>query len=173
MKYIILSLLAFTSAVCSQGATLQREPSVKTAICAQQANGLGGILMITSDADWQARWSIPAAQAPHFTPADRLKVGQAIFFLVFITNPQKDAASDVNVSFDLKLTDPNGKISQEKGEALKGHYTGAPKDMALAPVGGFDGEKTDPKGEYTLDVTLHDLNRKIDLPLKVKFTLSE
>jgi hypothetical protein len=139
----------------------------------KSVDGFGAALLVTSDADWEKKWNTPSSETPHFAQIDRLKLGERAWILIFFANPKPDAGGSVDITCDIKITRPNGKITENTGlEALKTQLKGAPTNTFLAkPVIGFVGEDSDPLGDWIVEVAVHDLNRSVSVPLKTMFTL--
>ena len=137
-------------------------------------DGFGASVIITPDADWESKWNTPAETTPKFTTVEKLKIGERATILIFFANPQLDAAGSVNVTCDVKITRPNNQITDNHGlKGFTGKLRGPVTNTYLTEsVISFVGEPTDPLGEWVVDVTVHDHNRHISIPLRSKFTLS-
>ncbi len=137
-------------------------------------NGFGGWLLITSDADWRAKWETQPDVVPSFKEARTVGMGKQIFALTFFTNPQLNAAGDADITCDIDLLRPDGTSSFHRTDTVcfKGNLKGKPDYLYLsAPVIGFVGEKGDPLGEWRVNITLKDNLRRVSLPLKTSFVL--
>jgi hypothetical protein len=137
-------------------------------------NGLGGWLLVTSDADWQEKWGTPEQTVPHFTEALTVGRGKTVFVLAFFTNPKANSQGRADLTCDLDVTRPNGttSIHQDDVVCFRGALKGSPTSMYLsAPVIGFTGEAADPAGTWTVRITLKDNVRNTVLPLKASFVL--
>ena len=133
-----------------------------------------GMVLTTSDPDWEAKWNTPEHETPSFTEATKVRVGETVFTLIFLVNPKVSANGEVDVRCDLKVTRPNGTLSidEKEVECMKGPLPGNPFNMRLAaPVLGFVGEDTDPVGTWQVDVTLRDVPRGVTLSLHTTFEL--
>jgi len=134
----------------------------------------GGMLSITSDPDWKAKWDTPADTTPVFKEAKNVTQGEKVFALIFFTNPGLNANHEINVTCDLKVIRPNGTVSTNQRDAVcfQGRIRGAPNNLYLAaPVIGFVGDPNDPVGVWTFDITLKDNVRAVVMPLKATFVL--
>ena len=134
----------------------------------------GGLLLTTSDPDWEAKWNTPEHEIPAFTEATTVRRGETVFTLIFLVNPKVGAKGEVDVRCDLKVTRPNGTLSidEKEAECMQGPLPGDPFAMRLAaPVLGFVGEDTDPIGTWQVDVTLRDVPRGVSLSLHTTFEL--
>ncbi len=137
-------------------------------------DSLGGWILVTTDADWQAKWETAADTTPRFTSAHDLARGQKAFILIFLANPALDASGQADVTCDIQLVRPNGSISLHQPDAacLSGHIESDTHLTYLsAPVIGFIGEPGDPAGTWTIKVTLKDNHRHIQMPLQTTFNL--
>lgn len=137
-------------------------------------NGFGGWLLITSDADWRAKWDTQPDAVPNFREARTVGMGKQIFALTFFTNPRLDDAGNADISCDIDLIKPDGTSSFHQADVtcFKGTLKGKPHYLYLsAPVVGFTGEKGDPYGEWRVSITLKDNIRHASLPLTASFVL--
>jgi hypothetical protein len=141
----------------------------------KSVENFGAFVLITSDADWQKKWNTPASETPRFTEIHKLRRGEKAWVLIFFANPQQNDDKWVDVKCDIKITRPNGKVTENKGvNAMRLQLEGPATSTFMAePVIGFLGEESDPLGDWLFEVTLHDLNRKVSIPVKTKFTLVE
>lgn len=137
-------------------------------------NGFGGWLLVTSDADWLAKWDTPSETAPNFNEAKTVARGNKVFVLTFFSNPKLNDAKSADVSCDIDIVRPNGtsSIHQLDTVCFKGVLKGNPLNMYLsAPILNFVGEPDDPAGEWLVSITLKDNIRHVSLPLKTSFVL--
>ena len=140
----------------------------------KSSKGFAGMVMTTSDPDWEAKWNTPEHETPAFTEATTVRRGETVYTLIFLVNPKVGAAAEVDVRCDLKVTRPDGTLSIDEKNVvcMKGPLMGSPFNMRLAePVLGFVGEDTDPIGTWQVDVTLRDVPREVTLSLHRTFEL--
>jgi hypothetical protein len=138
------------------------------------ANGFGASLVLTPDADWQAKWNTPPDTAPRFRTTSRVKVGEKVTLLIFILNPKVGANGEVDVRCDIAIRKPDGSVATAEKDlaCLRGALQGDPRHVRLAvPVVAFEGEASDPLGQWRVEVSVKDALRDTTLPLKVLFTL--
>jgi hypothetical protein len=138
-------------------------------------NGFGGWLVVTSDADWKAKWLTPSDTVPHFTEAKNVARGKEIFVLTLFANPLLDSNGDANITCDLDVTRPDGtsSIHQVGAVCFQGKIKEAPTHLFLsAPVIGFRGDPDDPSGKWVVHVTLKDNVRGAIVPLQSSFVLN-
>lgn len=140
----------------------------------RSANGLGGWLLVTDDADWQKKWDTPFENTPHFSEVDSLSIGERVTMLILISNAKRDTAGRVDVACDIRVRRADGSLSIDaKGVAcLQDPGGGRTDGIALAlPQIVFVGEESDPLGEWILDVKVIDRVRMVELPLRRVITL--
>jgi hypothetical protein len=138
--------------------------------------GFGGLLIVTPDKDWKAKWSTPSETAPNFTTTDTVGRGGELSILAFFTNPKPDASGMGSVSMDIDIARPDGSSSShaEGAACFKGKIQGPAYNMYLcASVAEFVGEAADPAGTWSVRITLKDEVRKVSVPLATKFELVE
>lgn len=142
----------------------------------KSANGFGGWVASTSDADWLDRWEHPASGTPSFTESKSVRRGEKLTILIFVLNAAPDAQNVVNVRCDLRVTRPDGSRPVDAADVtcLQGEIKGPPGGIRIAgPIINFVGEPTDQIGTWTVDVSLKDAVRDTTLALKTTFELKE
>ncbi|MDD2685949.1 MAG: hypothetical protein PHY62_07315 [Gallionella sp.] len=140
----------------------------------KSANGFGGMLLITSDADWEKKWNTQPENTPHFTQAKNIGMGKKIFALTFFSNPLLNDKGEADVTCDIELFKPDGTTAMHQADApcFKGKLKSNPHYLYLsAPVVAFVGETGDPLGEWRMSIALKDNLRKVTVPLKASFVL--
>ena len=177
MKYLLLFFLAAQPILAKDEPQSWRQNGapVANSESRKSVDGFGAALIVTSDSDWEKKWNTPSNETPKFTTVDKLKRGEKAWILIFFANPRADARDSVDVVCDIKISRPNGKTTEDKGaKAMKGRIEGAATNTFLAEsVIGFVGEDSDPLGDWIVEVVVRDLNRKVSVPVKTKFTLLE
>jgi hypothetical protein len=175
MKYVLaLALLACAAFASSEPHSWQQDGKpIDDTESRRSIDGFGAALLVTSDADWEAKWNTPASETPRFKEVDKLKRGERAWILIFFANPRPDERAWVDVTCDIKITRPNGKVTEHKKlKAMKAQIKGSPTNTFLAePVIGFIGEDSDPLGDWIVEVVVQDLNRKVAVPVKTRFVL--
>jgi hypothetical protein len=137
-------------------------------------DGLGGLLIVTPDADWQAKWQTPSETIPHFTEVQSLARGKKAFVLTFVANPLPDSHGEANVTCDVDVLRPDGStnIHQADAPCLKGKLALTPDHVFLsAAVIAFTGDPGDPSGKWVVRITLKDHVRGVVVPLQTSFVL--
>ncbi|HEY2346731.1 MAG TPA: hypothetical protein VGH80_12790 [Xanthomonadaceae bacterium] len=138
--------------------------------------GFGGWVVVTSDANWQAKWETPSTTMPSFTVARDLARGKKAFVLIFFANPQLDRAGQANVTCDIELTRPDGSASMKQSDAVcfSGQLgSDAHATYLSTQVIGFVGNPGDPAGTWRVKVTLKDNNRHDSVPAQASFNLQK
>jgi hypothetical protein len=139
-------------------------------------NGFGAFVIVTSDQDWEEKWSTPSDSTPGFTTADEVPFGKKLTILVFFANPKPDAKGDIRITCDLKVTRPDGStsISQKGVDCASGALTGPPENLRLTQmVAEFIGEAGDPPGQWVVEVIVRDENADATVPLRTGFVLKD
>ncbi len=142
----------------------------------RSAEGFGGWLIMTPDADWKEKWNTAPETIPEFHEAATVGYGGHLTLLTFFTNPRPDANGEIKLLCDIKLTRPDGSVPVDsKGvDCASGKLKGSPRNTRLTEaVIEFVGEEGDPPGVWRAEVTLTDKNRNVTLPLKAEFTLAK
>lgn len=137
-------------------------------------DGFGGILLVTSDADWKAKWETPSDTTPVFNRVKSVPRGKPVFVLIFFANPQTGNNGQADVSCDIDSVRPDGTTSVHQVDVLcfKGTVKGDLHNTRLAaPRIQFIGDPGDPAGEWTTRVTLKDNIRHVQVVLKTSFVL--
>lgn len=137
-------------------------------------NDFAALLLVTPDTDWERKWNTPADTIPRFTEARAVRVGEKLVILTFFVNPKTDDRHNVNVVCSIKVTRPNKTLAihEQRISCMNGELKGDPNNIRVSPaVITFVGEKTDPLGEWIVDVEVEDVNRNTRLPLRTRFTL--
>jgi hypothetical protein len=173
LSFLLLALLALPAFGQEgwKGDNGQLSPNIESR---KSINGFGGWLVVTSDADWQAKWQTPSDTIPHFTVAKSVARGKQVFVLTFFANPLLDGSGSANVTCDIDVQRPDGTtlIHQVDATCFKGHLNESPSHLFLsAPVIGFTGDPGDPSGEWVVRVSLKDNVRRVVIPLRTSFFL--
>lgn len=142
----------------------------------KSANGFGGWVASTADADWLERWERPANGTPSLTESKSVRRGEKLTILIFVLNAAPDAQNQANVRCDLRVTRPDGSRPVDAADVtcLQGELKGPPGGIRIAgPIINFVGEPNDQIGTWTVDVSLKDAVRDTTLALKTTFELKE
>jgi hypothetical protein len=140
----------------------------------KSVNGVGGLLVVTSDDNWREKWDAPSETVPKFTDVHTVVVGGRLRVLTFIGNPARAADGKAQVTCDFSMQKPDGTYSVQKQdvECLSGPLLGSAKTIYLSRlVIGFVGDKDDPPGQWSVRVTIKDLVKPATIPLETRFVL--
>lgn len=141
----------------------------------KSAQGFGGMLLITGDADWKEKWMKPSSTPPRIGEIDSIKRGESLNVLIFFSNPMVDKKTlKADIRCNLEVIRPDGKsdIKQENQNCFLGDPGPNLNHVFLANQAiGFVAEPKDPKGVWKVRVALEDKNRKVRLDLETEFEL--
>jgi hypothetical protein len=160
----LLALLALSTVAVSAEVGTESQKTV---------GGFSGLLIITPDKDWEAKWNTSPEAIPYSPSGTTIKKGGQLFVLTMFANPQLDTAGAASVSMDIDVLKPDGTssshaenavCSQDKVQVKLGMYL-------CRQVVEFVGEVTDPVGTWTVRITLKDDVRKVSIPLSATFKL--
>jgi hypothetical protein len=174
----ILAMVAFLAAGTALAADVgwrdRNGQPVPETEAQRSVSGFGGWLLVTSDKDWEEKWSTPSEVTPTYTTAEDLHVGSQVAILILFVNARADTKGDVRVLCDLRVTRPNRTVSVDvkNADCYTGPLQGDPYSLRMTTQYlVFKGESTDPLGTYIVDVKLHDKTAKISVPLRTHFVL--
>lgn len=138
----------------------------------KSSDGFAASLLVTSDADWRAKWETPPESTPSFTEASEVHLGGELFLLTFLSNPQLDENRVPKVHCDLRMLRPDGSTSVDERDVpcFTAALPGPPTLLYMTSVQlKFVAEASDPKGTWTAQVVVRDLLRNVSLPLQARF----
>lgn len=179
MKHILIFLIfIFSQQVhAATGGWISRDGKpVPNSASMKTINGFGGWLVVTPDADWEAKWNTSPETVPRFSAASEIRYGETVTILTFFINPETNAAGDLQILCDIKVTRPDGNtpIDARDVNCASGKLQGKPHYIRLSSaVIRFVGEDGDPPGKWQVEVNLTDKIRGTTIPLKTHFTLLE
>lgn len=137
---------------------------------AKSSQGFAGMVLLTPDADWKAKWERP--ENPHFNQTETVKLGETVHLLILFANAQPDAKGVSRVLCGIQIVRPDGSMNVDEKdlECAKEKFEGPPYQMYLARVTpGFRGDPGDPPGTWSIRVHLTDAVRKVSVDLEQKF----
>ena len=123
----------------------------------KSSGGFAASLLVTSDADWQAKWETPPETTPGFTQADEVHPGGELFLLTFLSNPQLDENRVPKVHCDLRMLRPDGTTSIDERDVpcFTAALPGPPTLLYMTNLHlKFVAEASDPKGTWTAQVVV-------------------
>ena len=150
------------------GKAISETPSQKA------RNGFGVSLVITADADWQAKWDTPSHETPSFNGTDTVRMGGRLAILTFVVNPRPDPQHRLNVVSHIQVTRPDGSYSVNAPglRCLAGDLMGPATNVRLCEaVIQFSADPGDQSGTWKVKVTVRDENRQTEIPVEGAFTL--
>ncbi|HFD33196.1 MAG: hypothetical protein AXA67_08785 [Methylothermaceae bacteria B42] len=177
MKYVLivyLSIIIQLSYAATDGWVTRDGKPVPNSNAIKSINGFGGWLLITPEPDWEKKWNTSSETIPYFAEATEVSYGKKLTILTFFINPKTNAAGEIDVLCDIKVTRPNGSISVDaKGiKCASGKLIGNPRNIRMASaVIKYIGEEGDPPGKWNVEVTLTDKVRGTVIPLRAHFNL--
>lgn len=136
-----------------------------------QSQGFVGKVLATTDKDWLAKWDTPPETTPKFTPAVRVGLGQEASVLIFFTNPALNAQGLVDLSCDITVLNPSGKVEHQSKDVacFKGKIADPGNVYLSQAVLKVIPEKGDPSGVLTIKVVLRDKVRGASVSLETSF----
>ena len=99
-----------------------------------------------------------------------------VFLTFFITGPGIDASGAADVTADIVIRKPDGSVYFEGKEApcWSGKYPYSPESTQVADAKiKLRIEPEDPVGKYSVEATVHDRIKKVDLTLKKTFDVTK
>lgn len=172
--YTVIIFLAITGIAGNIDAVTNDVEFFEIRTLSQKIDEFSGWLLITDDQDWREKWDTPEHSIPKFNETHEVRLGEKITILTFFRNPLADENGQIDIRCDLTITKPDGSLSfqQENMECANEKLQGAPGNLRLTSVIiDFIGELGDPYGRWTIEVTLKDANRGVEVPLQTYFEL--
>ena len=136
-------------------------------------NGFGAQLYLTQSPQFFEDWNKPGT--PNLKMLEKAKRNVPLFSAILFVDPGTDSNGAVDVTYDIVIRKPDGSIYGEQKDfvGLKGKYVVPAHDLQLAKERmGIQIDSQDPSGTYTVEVTVHDHIKKVDLPLKATFEVA-
>ncbi|MFT3831650.1 MAG: hypothetical protein QM691_18295 [Opitutaceae bacterium] len=138
----------------------------------QMRDGFGAAVMVTADPEWKRKWGAPGSRLPRVEQTDSLHIGEKVWALLFLTNPTADLEGNVDVTCNLRMIRPNGKVTVHRGlRALHCRTVPVPRTYLSEFVLTMVGEENDPVGEWVVEFTVRDKVRGVDVPVTGRYTL--
>jgi len=142
----------------------------------ESANSVGGFsaaVMMTTDADWEAKWNTPPETVPSFHTANEVSPHGELYILTFVSNPQVDPATGkTDVVCDVVMHRPDGTVSASAVDqpCLQGELRGDPRNVYLTGVSmKYMEEPADARGVWSFSVVAKDRVRGVAVPLRASF----
>lgn len=164
MRCAILLAFAFSSVVLAA----EPPPPGNTKTVA----GFTGMLIVTPDKDWVAKWNTSPEAIPYVASGSKVKKGGDLFVITMFSNPQLDASGTASVSMDIDVIRPDGESTShaENAVCVQGKVDARSLYRCLQVVE-FTNEPTDPAGKWSVRILLKDDVRKVSIPLSMEFVV--
>ncbi len=140
----------------------------------KSVDGFGGMLIITPDADWKEKWAARPKAGVEFTSATVAHDEEPLYTMILLSNAGIGTDGKADVTCDMRIKRPDGVADfEEIGNACfhTGQKSKRGEIFLSAAVIEFIAEPNDPRGEWTVEVTLNDRVRGVVLPLKRAFVV--
>ncbi len=140
---------------------------------AKSKDGFGAQLFLTESAEFFDDWNKP--ETPTLPLAKEARRNVPIFTVVLFVDPATDAARRAKVTCHVVVRRPDGTVYGE-GDLVgwDSPYAAPPHSLQLAQGSmGIRIEPDDPAGVYTVEATVRDEVKKVELPLKTTFKVTQ
>lgn len=163
MRTAVLLALALSSVA------LAADPPAETM---KTVAGFSGMLIVTPDKDWAAKWNTSPESIAYVSSGSTVKKGGELYVLTMFSNPQLDASGAASVSMDIDVIRPDGESSSHAENAVCVQGKVDPRSLHLCKqVVEFVDERTDPAGKWSVRIMLKDNVRKVSIPLSMEFVV--
>lgn len=139
----------------------------------EPALGFNAALIVTPGDEFDRIWNSPPDNRPDFTKVDVLKIGEQVELHVIFTNPLVDDNNFADVTFDVKIIKPGSEVKYYAGlEGATGKVQKSSTNAYLARAFlRLKADNSDPIGEWSILITIHDNKRQSSISDSVKITL--
>jgi hypothetical protein len=179
LPILFFAALVFAATWCVAGESCGKDRKAQHTDSAAADNdniAFSGWLLVTDDQDWREKWNTPETSVPTFSEVHEVQLGEKITILTFYRNPLPDENGQIDIRCDLTIIKPDGSLSFQQEDMACANETlqGNPANLRLTSViVDFIGEIGDPYGRWTVEVTLKDVNRGVEIPLQTYFELKD
>ncbi len=137
------------------------------------ALGFNAVLIVTPGDEFDRIWNSSPDTRPDFTRVDVLKIGELVELHVMFTDPLVDENNFADVTFDVKIIKPGNEVKYYTGlEGATGKVLKSSTNAYLAKTFlRLKADKSDPVGEWSILITVHDKKRQSSVSDSVKITL--
>ena len=134
--------------------------------------GFTGMLIVTPDKDWVAKWNTSPEAIPYVASGSTVKKGGDLFVITMFSNPQLDASGAASIMMDIDVIRPDGVSSShaENAVCVQGKVDVRSLSRCLQVVE-FTNEPKDPAGKWSVRIVLKDDVRKVSIPLSMEFVV--
>ena len=133
-------------------------------------NGFGAALLLTEDGKFFDDWAKP--ETPRLTTTNTARRNVPLHTVLEFNNPGLNPDGTADITADIKTLKPDGSVYGEEKNVVcwKGKYAAPAANLQLAQAHmALRIEPQDPAGVYTVEITVRDNVKKIELPLKTTF----
>ena len=135
-------------------------------------DGFGALLVLVDDKKFFEDWKKPGP--PRFTTIANAERMKPVHTAVIFAGPGRDTNGVADVTCDVTFRKPDGSVYAEQKDVVctQGRVVPSPgllqlaRDRMVIRI-----EPHDPAGTYTVEVTVRDNLKKVDLALKEQFTI--
>lgn len=142
---------------------------------AKSRDGFSAMVLTTRDKDWLEKWNTPPETVPHFSGASEVSAGGELYILTMLANPMVDPTTGMtDVACDFVVLRPDGSDSTRELDipCFKVTLSTDPRRVYLTGASlTYVAEPADPRGTWTVAVTVKDRLRGVDIPLKTSFVV--
>ncbi len=137
------------------------------------ALGFNAVLIVTPGDEFDRIWNSSPDNRPDFTRVDVLKIGEQAELHVIFTNPLVDENNFADVTFDVKIIKPGKEVKSYTGlEGITGKLQKSSSNAYLAnSFLRLSADSSDPIGEWSIIITIHDNKRQSSISDSATFTL--
>jgi hypothetical protein len=136
-------------------------------------NGVGAMLMLTEDDKYFSEWDQHTSSK--MSPISKAHRGIPIYVAVILAGIGTDAAGVANVSYDVVISKPDYSVYSQEKDLVGWRHEYQTKPAGLQLAEGYMAiifKDSDPNGTYTLEATIHDHIKNVDLVLEKKFEVA-
>jgi hypothetical protein len=172
---LLFVVLVSMNAVAAEPPSLWRQdgkPSADTDSM-KSKDGFGAQLFLIEDKEFFDNWNKP--ETPHLTPVVEARRNVPVYSVIIFAEPGIDKDGKAKVTCHVTARTPDGKVYGEGDlNGWEDKYTVG--SHALQLINGRMAiriETDDPAGTYTVEATIRDKEKKVELPLKMTFKVAK
>lgn len=158
----------------AKGINPQWSQAIPDAESKKSEKDFGAQLLLTEAAKFFEDWNKP--ETPQLNATDRARRMFPLHTVLVFSNPGLDQSKSADVTADIIVRKPDGSIYAEHKNlpCWKGKYVAAPFSLQLAQGRlGIRIEPNDPGGTYSVEVTIRDNIKKVQLKLRKTFVVED
>ncbi len=136
-------------------------------------DGFGAQLFLTESEKFFDDWNKP--ETPIISRVQKVRRNVPIYTVIVFADPGVDSAKRAKVNCHAIVRKPDGSVYGKLDLVVwNGDYVVPPRNLQLAKDRiGIRIEPTDPAGMYTVEATVRDEIKKVELPLKITFAVEQ